>query len=53
MRIDDRGPLVRGRIIDFSWATALNLPHARSRQVRIERFGKTTLARYGSEGLAA
>ncbi|WP_321574204.1 septal ring lytic transglycosylase RlpA family protein [Paraburkholderia franconis] len=43
VRINDRGPFVRGRIIDLSYAAAkaLGLTHARSRRVQIERIGKT------------
>ncbi|SEJ56758.1 septal ring lytic transglycosylase RlpA family protein [Paraburkholderia diazotrophica] len=43
VRINDRGPFVKGRIIDLSYAAAkaLGLTHARSRRVQIERIGKT------------
>lgn len=43
VRINDRGPFVKGRIIDLSYAAAkaLGLTHARSRRVQIERVEKT------------
>nr|WP_321910998.1 septal ring lytic transglycosylase RlpA family protein [Paraburkholderia sp. J11-2] len=52
VRINDRGPFIAGRIIDLSWAAAkaLGLPYAHSKQVRIERFGKMTLAYSGADG---
>ncbi len=39
VRINDRGPYVKGRIIDLSYAAAeaLGLPEARSMRVQIER----------------
>jgi rare lipoprotein A len=39
VRINDRGPFVKGRVIDLSYAAAssLGLTHAASTQVRIER----------------
>jgi len=39
VRINDRGPYVKGRIIDLSYAAAaaLGLPDARSMHVQIER----------------
>jgi len=45
VRINDRGPFVKGRIIDLSYAAAssLGLTHARSMQVQIERVRKTDL----------
>ncbi|QCP51677.1 septal ring lytic transglycosylase RlpA family protein [Trinickia violacea] len=43
VRINDRGPYVKGRIIDLSYAAAeaLGLPDARSMRVQIERVEKT------------
>lgn len=43
VRINDRGPYVKGRIIDLSYAAAqvLSLPDARSMRVQIERVDKT------------
>jgi rare lipoprotein A len=43
VRINDRGPYVKGRIIDLSYAAAeaLGLPDARSMRVQVERVEKT------------
>jgi rare lipoprotein A len=43
VRINDRGPYVKGRIIDLSYAAAevLGLTDARSMRVQIERVEKT------------
>lgn len=43
VRINDRGPFVKGRVIDLSYAAAkaLGLPYARMRRVRIEPVEKT------------
>lgn len=43
VRINDRGPYVKGRVIDLSYAAAeaLGLPGARSMRVQIERVEKT------------
>lgn len=52
VRINDRGPYVKGRIIDLSYAAAkaLGLTDARSMQVQIERVGNTPNAQTASDG---
>ena len=51
VRINDRGPYVRGRIIDLSYAAAkaLGLTDARSMRVQIERVGNTPNAQTASD----
>ena len=52
VRINDRGPYVKGRIIDLSYAAAktLGLTDARSMQVQIERVENTSNAQPESDG---
>lgn len=52
VRINDRGPYVKGRIIDLSYAAAktLGLTDARSMQVQIERVGNKANARTEPDG---
>ncbi|WP_233885547.1 septal ring lytic transglycosylase RlpA family protein [Paraburkholderia flagellata] len=52
VRINDRGPYVKGRIIDLSYAAAktLGLTDARSMQVQIERVGNKANARTEADG---
>jgi rare lipoprotein A len=52
VRINDRGPYVKGRIIDLSYAAAkaLGLTDARSMQVQIERVGNAPNAQTESDG---
>jgi rare lipoprotein A len=46
VRINDRGPYVKGRVIDLSYAAArtLGLTDARSMQVQLERVGSAASA---------
>ncbi len=55
VRINDRGPFVKGRIIDLSYAAAqaLGLPRARSKRVQIARTAKMLDARRVPDGDAA
>ncbi|MEM5313099.1 septal ring lytic transglycosylase RlpA family protein [Paraburkholderia sp. JHI869] len=52
VRINDRGPYVKGRIIDLSYAAAktLGLTDARSMQVQIERVEHTSNTQTESDG---
>lgn len=52
VRINDRGPYVKGRIIDLSYAAAktLGLTDARSMQVQIERVENTSNAQTEPDG---
>jgi rare lipoprotein A len=52
VRINDRGPYVKHRIIDLSYAAAktLGLPDARSMQVQIERVENTASPQTESDG---
>ncbi|QGZ58058.1 septal ring lytic transglycosylase RlpA family protein [Paraburkholderia acidiphila] len=52
VRINDRGPYVKGRIIDLSYAAAktLGLTDARSMRVRIERVENAQSAQSESDG---
>ena len=52
VRINDRGPFVKGRIIDLSYAAAslLGLPRSSSMQVQIERIEKRKDVRVTSDG---
>jgi rare lipoprotein A len=52
VRINDRGPYIKHRIIDLSYAAAkaLGLTDARSMQVQIERVGNTANPQAESDG---
>jgi rare lipoprotein A len=52
VRINDRGPFIKGRIIDLSYAAAqaLGLPHARRRRVQLERVETMVKAKTASVG---
>lgn len=52
VRINDRGPYIKNRIIDLSYAAAktLGLPDARSMQVQIERLVNTANTQTESDG---
>jgi rare lipoprotein A len=51
VRINDRGPFVKGRVIDLSYAAAssLGLTHTASTQVRIERVRRTDVQTVADE----